>query len=109
MMRHAWSNYEQFAWGDNELNPIAKSGHNAAIFGKVRGGATIVDSLDTLYIMGMMKEFWRARDWIASSLTLDNVCYCCSTRVSCSCCCWLLLLMFYTCELLLLLFYTCKL
>lgn len=73
MMKHAWSNYARFAWGDNELNPIAKTGHNAAIFGKVRGGATIVDSLDTLYIMGLMSEFWKAKEWIANSLTLDNV------------------------------------
>ena len=73
MMQHAWSNYAKYAWGENELNPIAKSGHSAQIFGKARSGATIVDSLDTLYIMGMMEEFWRARDWVANSLTLKDV------------------------------------
>ena len=78
MMQHAWNNYVKFAWGENELDPIAKSGHSAQIFGKARSGATIVDSLDTLFLMGMMEEFWRARDWVANSLTLKDVSCGCS-------------------------------
>jgi hypothetical protein len=31
-----------------------------------------VDSLDTLYIMGLDKEFHEARDWVAANLNLDN-------------------------------------
>ena len=73
MMQHAWSNYVRYAWGENELDPIAKRGHSAQIFGKARSGATVVDSLDTLYIMGMMEDFWRARDWVSNSLNLKDV------------------------------------
>ena len=40
MMRHAWSNYKQYAWGANELKPIAKNG-SAGVLGKSLGGATI--------------------------------------------------------------------
>lgn len=34
-------------------------------------GATIVDALDTLIIMGMDEEVQEARNWIASSLSFD--------------------------------------
>ena len=36
-------------------------------------GATIVDALDTLYIMEMDEEYKAGRDWIASSLNFDVV------------------------------------
>lgn len=34
-------------------------------------GATLLDALDTLWIMDMKQEFARARDWIAFNLTMD--------------------------------------
>lgn len=71
-MKHAWENYIRYAWGKNELKPISKRGHSAGIFGKSTLGATIVDGLDTLYIMGMMDEYKLGRDWIAENLDLDN-------------------------------------
>lgn len=36
-------------------------------------GATIVDSLDTLWIMGLKSEFQEARDWVANSLDFNKV------------------------------------
>ena len=36
-------------------------------------GATVVDALDTLYIMGMKEEFERARKWVAVSLHFNHV------------------------------------
>ena len=35
-------------------------------------GATIIDSLDTLHIMGLTKEFEHARDWVEQSLHFDH-------------------------------------
>ncbi|XP_061177561.1 mannosyl-oligosaccharide 1,2-alpha-mannosidase IA-like [Saccostrea echinata] len=72
MMRHAWVNYEKYAWGANELRPISKRGHSASIFGSLSLGATIIDAADTLYIMELMDEYKRARDWIATSFTFDG-------------------------------------
>ena len=72
-MLHAWNNYKLYAWGKNELKPISKRAHTGSIFGSFDMGATIVDSLDTLYIMGLKKEFDEGRDWIARRFTLDNV------------------------------------
>ncbi|XP_063237050.1 mannosyl-oligosaccharide alpha-1,2-mannosidase IA-like isoform X2 [Bacillus rossius redtenbacheri] len=73
MMKHAWDNYVRYAWGKNELRPISKRGHSASIFGSQSLGATIVDGLDTLYIMGLMDEFKQGRDWIEENLRFDNL------------------------------------
>ncbi|XP_006815977.1 mannosyl-oligosaccharide 1,2-alpha-mannosidase IA-like [Saccoglossus kowalevskii] len=66
MMKHAWTGYHKYAWGENELKPNSKVGHSASIFGRSRMGATIVDATDTLYLMGLMEEYRQARDWIAT-------------------------------------------
>ena len=36
-------------------------------------GATIVDGLDTLYIMELMDEYKKGRDWVAKSLSFQWV------------------------------------
>ncbi|XP_055342948.1 mannosyl-oligosaccharide alpha-1,2-mannosidase IA-like [Paramacrobiotus metropolitanus] len=71
MMVHAWSNYVKYAWGANELRPVTKRGHNPSIFGKAKFGATIVDATDTLYMMGLRKEYQQAREWIAQNLNVS--------------------------------------
>ena len=73
MMRHGWDNYVQYAWGENELRPISRKGHSPGIFGNTKMGASIIDAMDTLWIMGMKEEFNRARDWIEHNLSLDDV------------------------------------
>jgi mannosyl-oligosaccharide alpha-1,2-mannosidase len=72
MMKHAWDNYVRYAWGKNELRPITKRGHSASIFGSMSLGATIVDGLDTLYIMGLEEEFKQGRDWIAENFDINS-------------------------------------
>ncbi|XP_043930344.1 mannosyl-oligosaccharide 1,2-alpha-mannosidase IA [Protopterus annectens] len=67
MMKHAWDNYKHYAWGMNEVKPISKRGHASNLFGNIQG-ATIVDALDTLYIMEMHDEFKEATEWIAKNL-----------------------------------------
>ena len=75
MALFGWKNYEQYAWGENELRPISRVGHSANIFGtkSTKFGATIVDGLDTMYLMGFMEEYKRGRDWIVQNLKLDLV------------------------------------
>lgn len=72
MMKFAWDGYVNHAWGMNELRPISKTGHSASIFGSSSMGATIVDALDTLYIMEFKDEFKKARDWVAASLHFNQ-------------------------------------
>lgn len=65
-MKHAWGGYVKRAWGADEVRPV--SGERVEW---LRLGATIVDSLDTLWIMGLKDEFNQARGWVARSLDFD--------------------------------------
>ncbi|KAK1414192.1 hypothetical protein QVD17_29933 [Tagetes erecta] len=67
-MVHAWTSYEKYAWGHDELQPQSKNGVDS--FGGL--GATLIDSLDTLYIMGLDEQFQRAREWVANSLDFNK-------------------------------------
>ena len=56
----------RYAFGQDELKPVSNTGYNW-----LGMGATIVDALDTLWIMGLKDEFKQARDWVATSLNLN--------------------------------------
>lgn len=55
---HSWEGYKKNAWMQDEVTPM--SGEHKNPFGG--WGATLVDSLDTLWIMGLTKEFELAVD-----------------------------------------------
>lgn len=65
-LKHSWTGYKTFAWGHDNLKPIAQS--YSDWFGL---GLTIVDAIDTLYIADMQEEYDEARRWIESSLKFD--------------------------------------
>ncbi|RHY21742.1 hypothetical protein DYB32_009717 [Aphanomyces invadans] len=69
-MQHAWSNYEKLAFGADEVAPVSGR-QRKNVWGGI--GVTLVDSLDTLYIMGMHDEFYRARDWVAKHMDFTHV------------------------------------
>ena len=46
--KHAWVAYKKHAWGHDELHPISKK--HSEWFGV---GLTLVDSVDTMIIMGL--------------------------------------------------------
>ena len=73
MIKLAWDGYAKYALGENELKPLSKTGHSAAIFGKTKLGATLVDSLDTLYIAGLIEEFNEAKKWVEESFNINEV------------------------------------
>ncbi|UJR10262.1 hypothetical protein I4U23_014471 [Adineta vaga] len=66
-MQHAWKAYRTYAWGYDELKPIQKK--PSRWFGL---GLTIVDAIDTLYIMNMKEEYNQAREWIENSFDVDT-------------------------------------
>ncbi|XP_037541879.1 mannosyl-oligosaccharide 1,2-alpha-mannosidase IA [Nematolebias whitei] len=70
MMKHAWDGYRRYAWGSNELRPVSKQGHSSNLFGSIKG-ATIVDALDTLFIMEMFDEFDAATEWVEKNLDFN--------------------------------------
>ena len=61
--KHAWTNYKAYAWGHDHLKPISKSAQNW--FGL---GLTLIDSLDTMYIMNLKEEFNDAKSWVETKL-----------------------------------------
>ncbi|KAH8404633.1 hypothetical protein KR215_005421, partial [Drosophila sulfurigaster] len=84
--KHSWAGYKKYAWGHDNLKPVSQTSHEW--FGL---GLSIVDSLDTMYIMGLedgmlcpfffptinicifnyfvnFTEFNEARDWVRDSL-----------------------------------------
>lgn len=65
-LKHSWAGYKNFAWGHDNLKPIAQS--YSDWFGL---GLTIVDAIDTLYIADMQEEYDEAKRWIETSLKLD--------------------------------------
>ncbi|KAI8938427.1 hypothetical protein NX059_004320 [Plenodomus lindquistii] len=58
----AWESYRLFAWKQDELKPISSGGEES--FGG--WAATLVDSLDTLWIMGLKEEFHEAVEAVAT-------------------------------------------
>ncbi|KAI9788195.1 MAG: hypothetical protein M1816_007047 [Peltula sp. TS41687] len=52
-LNHTWTGYKQNAWLQDELRPVTGGSRNP--FGA--WGATLVDTLDTLWIMGFKDEF----------------------------------------------------
>jgi len=69
---HAWSNYERYAWGQDALRPLSKTGHDW--YGQSLL-MTPVDALDTLILMRFDAEAERARSLIVSDLSFDRDIY----------------------------------
>ena len=73
MIKHAWDCYVKYTMGENELKPISKQRNPNSILGNSRLGATLVDSLDTLYIAGLHEEFDVASKWIRHNFNIEQV------------------------------------
>ena len=69
MMLHAWTGYRSFAWGLDELKPVSNTGR---VWMGPGIAASVIDSLDTLYIMGLMDEYKEARDYVEKDLDFDR-------------------------------------
>ena len=63
--QHAWKGYKKFAWGKDELRPISKVSNEWFNL-----GLTLVDSLDTMWLMGLTKEFEEAREWVEKEMVI---------------------------------------
>lgn len=65
--RHAWTGYRKFAWGHDELKPVSRS------FSEWFGlGLTLIDALDTMWILNLKKEFEEARTWVSKKLVFQK-------------------------------------
>lgn len=76
---HAYRGYEQHAWGFDELKPLSNGNQDKCVspvlffpswlnVSSFNGwGVSIIDSLDTMYIMGLHDEFNRAVAFVEQS------------------------------------------
>ncbi|KAI0882280.1 glycoside hydrolase family 47 protein [Annulohypoxylon maeteangense] len=62
----SWTSYKNVGFGYDELMPVSGKGRDAPGFGG--WGATLVDSLSTLWIMGLKEDFYEAA---AAAVTID--------------------------------------
>ncbi|KAJ1966403.1 hypothetical protein GGI12_000113 [Dipsacomyces acuminosporus] len=58
---YAWEGYKKYAYGADEIDVLSRTPKTT----RNGWGATLVDALDTLWIMGLKDEFWKARDFVA--------------------------------------------
>lgn len=67
---HAWQGYKRFAWGYDEVQPI--SGKPKNFFVPTHSfGLSIIEAMDTLYVMGADSELDACVKWIRANLTFD--------------------------------------
>lgn len=65
-MRHAWNGYRETAWGHDQVHP--QRGEPDKWFNL---GLSIVETLDTLWLLGLHSEFDEAQRWVEESLAFD--------------------------------------
>jgi mannosyl-oligosaccharide alpha-1,2-mannosidase len=56
--------------GDDEYHPISMKGSNLTAAGGI--GYFVVDSIDTMLLMGLEDEYSRAREWVANKLSFER-------------------------------------
>jgi len=56
--------------GADEYHPISHEGSNLTEAGGI--GYTVVDTIDTMLLMGLDDEYLRARSWVEHKLSFDR-------------------------------------
>jgi mannosyl-oligosaccharide alpha-1,2-mannosidase len=69
-MAFAWQGYRARAWGHDQVKPVS-GGHEAFFFPGRPMGLTIVEALDTLWLMGLDEAFEEGLNWILANLHFD--------------------------------------
>ena len=63
--QHAWRAYKTYAWGKDELQPISRKSNEWFDL-----GLTLIDSLDTMWLMGLSSEFDEAKNWVKQDMVV---------------------------------------
>ena len=67
---HAWNGYKQFAWGSDEVHPVSGTASDFFIKGH-SFGLSIIEALDTLYVMELDDELATCVKWLQTHLDFD--------------------------------------
>jgi mannosyl-oligosaccharide alpha-1,2-mannosidase len=69
-MRWAWAQYRERAWDKDQIKPIS-GGFESFPLKTHHLGLTIIEALDTLWIMGLDEEFRDGVEWVKGNLDFD--------------------------------------
>lgn len=69
-MKWAWGNYKSHSWGKDQIKPLS-GGSESFPLKSHHLGLTIIEALDTLWVMGLDEEFQEGVEWVKASLDLD--------------------------------------
>lgn len=66
----AWSQYRERAWGRDEIKPIS-GGYSSFPLKTHHLGLSLIEAMDTLWVMGLDSEFADALGWVKATLNFD--------------------------------------
>jgi len=69
-MRWAWRQYRERAWGKDQIKPLS-GGFESFPLKDHHLGLSLIEALDTLWIMGLDEEFRDRVEWVKANLDLD--------------------------------------
>lgn len=69
-MRWAWSQYREHAWGKDQIRPLS-GGFESFPLKNHHLGLSLIEALDTLWIMGLDDEFRDGVEWVKQNLDFD--------------------------------------
>jgi mannosyl-oligosaccharide alpha-1,2-mannosidase len=69
-MRWAWGQYREHAWGKDQIKPISGEFESFPLKNH-HLGLSLIEALDTLWVMGLDDEFDEGVDWVKRNLDFD--------------------------------------
>jgi mannosyl-oligosaccharide alpha-1,2-mannosidase len=69
-MTWAWDLYRSHAWGKDEIKPVSATFSSFPLKGH-HLGLTLIEALDTLWVMGLDSRFQDGVDWVKAHLDFD--------------------------------------
>src|SRR5262252_5156096 len=69
-MRWAWQNYRERSWGKDQIKPLS-GGSESFPLKNHHLGLSLIEALDTLWVMGLDEEFRDGVDWVKANLDFD--------------------------------------
>src|SRR3569623_1923135 len=69
-MRWAWGQYREHAWGKDQIKPLS-GGFESFPLKNHHLGLSLIEALDTLWVMGLDDEFRDGVEWVKTNLNFD--------------------------------------
>ncbi|HJP74742.1 MAG TPA: glycoside hydrolase family 47 protein, partial [Pseudonocardiaceae bacterium] len=67
---HCWNGYKKFAWGHDQVNPVSGTSNEFFVDGHPIG-LSMIEALDTLYVMELDDELSASVKWIDQNVDFD--------------------------------------